>query len=69
MEKLDTKDLPWTESTEHQVEFIIKTLALTGKERILDLACGFGRHCISFASKGFSITGTDINKKYIDDAI
>jgi len=69
MGKLSAKDYPWTENTEHQVEFIIKKLELTGKERILDLACGFGRHCISFARKGFSVTGVDIWKKYIDDAI
>jgi len=60
MENLSAKDYPWTENTEHQVEFIIKKLELTGKERILDLACGFGRHCISFAQKGFSVTGVDI---------
>ena len=69
MERLGTKDYPWTENTEHQVGFIIQKLALTGKERILDLACGFGRHCISFALKGFSVTGVDINKRYIDDAV
>ena len=69
MERLGTKDYPWTENTEHQVEFIIKKLALTGQERILDLACGFGRHSISLARKGFSVTGVDINKRYIDDAI
>jgi SAM-dependent methyltransferase len=69
MEKLGTKDYPWTENTEHQVEFIIEKLALTGKEHILDLACGFGRHSISLARKGFSVTGVDINKRYIDDAV
>lgn len=39
---LDIKNQSWVEDTENQVDFIIKTLRLTGKERILDLACGYG---------------------------
>lgn len=57
------------EDTKNQVDFIIKTLDLKGKERILDLACGFGRHALSLARKGYSVTGVDITKAYIDDAI
>ena len=57
---LDVKNQPWTENTEHQVDFIIKALGLTGKERILDLACGYGRHALSFARRGYSATGVDI---------
>lgn len=66
---LDIKNQSWVEDTESQVDFIINTLELTGKERVLDLACGFGRHSISFARKGFSVVGVDITKDYIDDAI
>lgn len=66
---LDIKNQSWVEDTENQVAFIIKTLCLTGKERILDLACGYGRHSLSFAQKGFSVTGVDITREYIDDAI
>lgn len=65
---LSIKNQSWVEDTENQVEFIIKTLGLTGKERILDLACGFGRHSLSFAKKGFSVVGVDITKDYIEDA-
>lgn len=66
---LDIKNQSWVEDTENQVNFIIDTLSLTGKERILDLACGFGRHSLSFARKGFCVVGVDITKDYIDDAI
>lgn len=66
---LDIKNQSWVEDTENQVDFIMNTLTLTGKERILDLACGFGRHSLSFAHKGFSVVGVDITKDYIDDAI
>ena len=66
---LDIKNQSWTEDAENQVDFIIKTLELTGKERILDLACGFGRHSLSFARRGFCVTGVDITKDYINDAV
>lgn len=66
---LDIKNQSWVEDTENQVDFIIKTLELTGKERILDLACGFGRHSISFARRGFSVVGVDFTKDFIDDAV
>lgn len=65
---LDIKNQSWTEHTENQVDFIIKALGLVGNERILDLACGFGRHALSFVQKGYSVVGVDITKDYIDDA-
>ena len=66
---LDIKNESWVEDTENQVEFIINTLELKGRERILDLACGFGRHSLSFARRGFSVVGVDFTKSFIDDAI
>lgn len=65
---LDIKNQSWVEDTENQVDFIIKTLHLKGNERILDLACGYGRHSLSFARKGYSAVGVDITQEYIDDA-
>lgn len=66
---LDIKEQSWVEDTENQVDFIVSTLKLTGKERILDLACGFGRHALSLARRGFHVTGVDITKEFIQDAI
>ena len=65
---LDMKNQSWTEDTENQVEFIIKALQLRGDERILDLACGYGRHALSLAWRGFSVVGVDITQELIDDA-
>lgn len=65
---LDIKNQSWVEDTERQVDFIISTLGLKGTERILDLACGYGRHALSFAKKGFDVVGIDITKEYVDDA-
>lgn len=35
---------------------------------ICDLACGFGRHSLEFARRGFDVTGIDITPAYIDFA-
>jgi len=65
---LDIKNQSWVEDTENQVDFIIRALGLTGKERILDLACGFGRHSLSLARRGFHVVGVDFTEAFIDDA-
>jgi len=65
---LDIKTQSWVEDTENQVDFIVKTLALSGHERILDLACGFGRHSLSLARRGFSVVGVDLTKAFVEDA-
>lgn len=65
---LDIKEQSWTENTEEQVDFIIKNLKLKGDERILDLACGYGRHSLSFARRGYEVVGVDITKAYVEDA-
>lgn len=66
---LDIKQQSWTENAKQQVDFIIKCLELKGNERILDLACGYGRHSLEFARRGYKVTGIDITKIYIEDAI
>lgn len=65
---LDIKNQAWVEDTENQVDFIIRTMGLKGNERILDLACGYGRHALSFARRGFSVVGADFTDIYIEDA-
>lgn len=65
---LDIQNQSWTESTVQQVDFLIEKLNLSGNERILDLACGFGRHALEFARRGCNVTGVDITPAYIDYA-
>lgn len=62
---LNIKDQSWVEDTQRQVDFLIEKLGLIGGERILDLACGFGRHSLELARRGFDVTGVDITPDYI----
>lgn len=66
---LDIKEMSWVENTGKEVDFIVKALGLKGNERILDLACGFGRHSLELARRGYKVTGVDYTAAYIDDAV
>lgn len=65
---LDIKNMSWVEDTNRQVDFLIEKMNLNGSERILDLGCGFGRHSIALAQRGFDVVGVDITPEYIKDA-
>jgi SAM-dependent methyltransferase len=65
---LDIQDMAWVEETQAQVDFIYQVLELQGNERVLDLACGFGRHALELAQRGCQVVGVDITPDYIDEA-
>ena len=64
----DIQDMSWVEYTKDEIDFIIAIMELSGSERILDLACGFGRHAMELAKRGFSVVGVDITTEYINEA-
>lgn len=45
-----------------EVEFIDRALALPPGASILDLGCGFGRHAIPLAQRGYRVTGFDASE-------
>lgn len=53
---------------EKLVNLILKKINPPPLSQIIDLACGFGRHSISFAEKGFNVTGVDLSKTLIEIA-
>lgn len=50
---------------ERFIKNITEYLALPKTSHILDIACGRGRHSISFNNLGFSVTGIDISEESI----
>ncbi|TXD39246.1 class I SAM-dependent methyltransferase [Lujinxingia vulgaris] len=57
------------ERTEQEVEFIRKSLKLKRGSRILDLACGFGRHAIGLAEQGYEMVGVDLSMPLLQKAL
>lgn len=53
------------EQLDTEVDFLIKTLRLTKKDEILDLACGNGRHVIELKKRGYDIEGLDFSSYLI----
>jgi len=56
------------ERTAIETGFIAEILALPEGAEVLDLACGFGRHAIGMAQRGFRVTGLDFNPHYLEIA-
>lgn len=56
------------EEADKQVDFIMRALSLTGRERVLDIGCGAGRHSIAFGQRGFSVVGVDASEYLIGKA-
>lgn len=61
-------EMAWTERTESEVGRALKILRPQGGERILDLACGTGRHTLALVKHGFSVVGVDISQELIEIA-
>ena len=62
------QDRSWVEHTAQEVSFVVEALQLQGRERILDLACGFGRHVLELARMGYSAVGVDVTAEFIAKA-
>ncbi len=53
------------ERTRAEADFILKALRLEPGAPVLDLACGYGRHAIEIARRGFAVTGLDFSERYL----
>jgi len=53
---------------EKLVELITKSIILQPGSSVLDMACGSGRHAITFAKMGFDVTAVDLSVRLISEA-
>jgi SAM-dependent methyltransferase len=47
---------------EEDASFVDRALALAAGARVLDLGCGFGRHAIALARRGYQVVGVDLSE-------
>jgi SAM-dependent methyltransferase len=64
----NTADMAWTDRTEAEVERAMRMLRPEGGERVLDLACGSGRHSLELKRQGFEVVGADISPELLEIA-
>jgi SAM-dependent methyltransferase len=53
------------ERTAADVEGLVSLLGLAPGARVLDLACGHGRHAIPLAERGLAVTGYDLSEAFL----
>jgi SAM-dependent methyltransferase len=56
------------ERTLREVDFVVEKLGLEPGARVLDLACGHGRHSVELARRGFGVTGVDLSPRSLEVA-
>jgi len=61
-------EMAWTDRTGPEVDRVAKILQTRGDERVLDMACGSGRHSLELRRRGFEVVGTDISADLIEIA-
>jgi len=66
---LTTKELTLNERTKGDIDGVEKLLNLKGGEKILDVPCGYGRHSLELARRGFKVYGSDINTVHLNNAV
>jgi len=63
-----TVDRPWADRTEAEIDRVLAMMRPEPGARVLDLACGTGRHSIELAQRGFSVLGVDIASDLLEIA-
>lgn len=57
------------QQTEREIQFIEQSLGLESGARLLDLACGYGRHSIGLAQRQIEVVGLDLSMDMLQRAL
>jgi len=58
----------WKERLAYELPFIEQQLTASGARRVLDTACGTGKHAIALAQRGYDVTGADLSVGMVEQA-
>lgn len=58
----------WTQRLHYELPFIERLLQAAAAHRVLDVACGTGRHALALAAAGYAVTGADLSAAMIEQA-
>ena len=58
----------FTKGTAQELDFLVGTLDLRPRQRVLDVGCGPGRHAYALAERGMEVVGVDISQRFVDVA-
>ncbi|NLE99391.1 MAG: class I SAM-dependent methyltransferase [Anaerolineales bacterium] len=58
----------WEARLAAELPFLERQLAAVGAQRVLDVACGTGKHAIALAERGYMVTGADFSEGMIQVA-
>ncbi|MFW9848670.1 MAG: class I SAM-dependent methyltransferase [Candidatus Thorarchaeota archaeon] len=60
--------IDWDSRLSREIPFILKSISSTDTKRVLDMACGSGRHSVELAELGFTVDAFDTSFVMIDIA-
>lgn len=60
--------IDWESRLSREMPFLLSLIENTDEPRVLDMACGSGRHSIALAVRGADVTGIDASKSMIEAA-
>jgi SAM-dependent methyltransferase len=52
-----------------EVDRAIRLLGIQAGDGVLDVACGYGRHALNLARRGFRVVGLDLNAFFLEGAV
>lgn len=58
----------WERRLAYELPFIEAQLQAVGARRVLDVACGTGRHALALARRGYDVVGADLSAAMIERA-
>jgi SAM-dependent methyltransferase len=59
----------WAGRLAYELPFIQRQLEAVGARRVLDAACGTGRHALALAANGYQVVGADLSAGMIQQAL